>query len=821
MKNVYENSIYILKMNEIYNKSSTDFVDDSLSLGWCDSISIKKEEINLGNKEGLESVIDYFYKEKNTSKKENDITNNQMFFLFKDENVDTFFNNNNWNFQFVTFVYVKDKTPPKNTFNKKYSDYLKYENENLKIFDTLDNASFIAITRSLKYKEGLQNVLNLSFGISDNYCFTSVCLNNKYHEVNQVERLNLKINFSINDYSNFYRKEKLLFPQNFRHTNGYHLGNKDGYYSYSKVTVENIYDIYNDLKENIASISEFSISINSSITIDEEFLELKERVNTVSTIDNTNERKRALQQIKNSLSDIKDNLIYVLELKYNLLYLISNLNKMVHLKYCDYAYLSIFPSLNILKDNFGFLINNNVSKYELRNLYSYIRNAEKLIDLVSNSSYHTAHDTILKYEHNEICGKIVTFYNVYLNKLVKEISTNCNNEYRYSFLVVPQLCTHIVVKVINDENLKNNGTLNPGDRVLLVKIPVNDIYNIPDVLISLTHESGHFIGNEMRCRKSRFKYLNIILANIVLNSFFKGIINEQMNSEQIKGIHIIQELLYETTLSKCEFYEKKFENENKGNNDLLYYLANYDKYILKNIIKDINEEKNGILSKLGSYYEDIILANNNSQLVLNSIELIKDFKNKINLNSYYFINRTKKSLYFDMHSVLKIMRECYADLFAIKLLGIDCDNYLKELYNNHYKIGKIDINKSFYLRAALICEVLEWDTVKNQKNYNIITDINDIRGHLNNIKCINEKSNVEILRPFNLGGVWLNTVNYLKECRDLFEQESNNSMKNCYNLFKELNEVNFNENYLSHIMNIINREIDDFREHEESFYYYE
>ena len=166
---------------------------------------------------------------------------------------------------------------------------------------------------------------------------------------------------------------------------------------------------------------------------------------------------------------------------------------MVHLKYCDYAYLSIFPSLNILKDNFGFLINNNVSKYELRNLYSYIRNAEKLIDLVSNSSYHTAHDTILKYEHNEICGKIVTFYNVYLNKLVKEISTNCNNEYRYSFLVVPQLCTHIVVKVINDENLKNNGTLNPGDRVLLVKIPVNDIYNIPDVLISLTHESGHFI----------------------------------------------------------------------------------------------------------------------------------------------------------------------------------------------------------------------------------------------------------------------------------------------------------------------------------------
>ena len=247
MKNVYENSIYILKMNEIYNKSSTDFVDDSLSLGWCDSISIKKEEINLGNKEGLESVIDYFYKEKNTSKKENDITNNQMFFLFKDENVDTFFNNNNWNFQFVTFVYVKDKTPPKNTFNKKYSDYLKYENENLKIFDTLDNASFIAITRSLKYKEGLQNVLNLSFGISDNYCFTSVCLNNKYHEVNQVERLNLKINFSINDYSNFYRKEKLLFPQNFRHTNGYHLGNKDGYYSYSKVTVENIYDIYNGI----------------------------------------------------------------------------------------------------------------------------------------------------------------------------------------------------------------------------------------------------------------------------------------------------------------------------------------------------------------------------------------------------------------------------------------------------------------------------------------------------------------------------------------------------------------------------------------------
>ena len=151
MEATNKDSIYVLKMSEIYKKSKDNFFNTYLSLGWCDSISIKEADIDFKNGCGIKSIVNFFYKERIELKEEanknnsNNISNNQMFFLYKNDNCKAFFENDCWNFQFITFVYIKEKDEIKGSFEEKYARYLKLENENLKIFDTLDNASFIAI----------------------------------------------------------------------------------------------------------------------------------------------------------------------------------------------------------------------------------------------------------------------------------------------------------------------------------------------------------------------------------------------------------------------------------------------------------------------------------------------------------------------------------------------------------------------------------------------------------------------------------------------------------------------------------------------------
>lgn len=836
MEKTNKDSVYVLKMSEIYKKSKDNFSNTYLSLGWCDSISIKEADIDFKNGCGIKSIVNYFYKERIELKEEDNknnsdnISNNQMFFLFKNDNCKVFFENDCWNFRFITFVYIKEKDEIKGSFEEKYARYLKLENENLKIFDTLDNASFIAITKSLNYEEGLQKVLELSFGLDDNYCFTSVCLNKEYklkeirndedeiiNKKIEAEKLDLKINFSINHYIEFFEKEKDLFPQYFENKKGYHLGNKDAYYKYVNISIKNIYEIYEFIKQNLSNISEFTFFINSSIEIssdslgevNKKFIELKDNKQNDKSGNNyeLTSRLNGLSSIKDKISKIVDDSIYVSELKYNLLYIISNLEKMIYLDYCDYAFLSIYPSLNVFKDHFAFIMHSNVKRMELKDMYAYVRGAEELINLVSNSSYHTAHDTILKYEHNEICGKIVTFYNAYLNRIVYDITTN--DDFKYSFLVVPQLCTHISVNVINNEN-SNDDIMQPGNRVLLVKIPINDIYNIPDVLISLTHESGHFIGNQMRCRKERFDILNDILANIVVNRFFEGLIDDN-NQNQKETIEILQEYLYQSVLNKCEFYKKDFITKyGKTYENTMYYLANYEKYILINIIRDLYEKRDDILNQFIGRYEEIILRKKDEMLIVKQIEFMKKIKQKMYDNSLYFTSKSTNSLYFDMNKVLKVMRECFADLFAIKVLGINHDNYLKELFNNFYEIGKIDVDKSIYLRAALVCETLDWKIIKSNDFQVFIDEIENIRNIM--INDDNNK-NIEILRPFGMKKIFNKTISYLKQCNELFEK--NKFKANKYqDLFHKLKYEDSDEAYLSRVMNIINKKIDEFRKKE-------
>ena len=89
---------------------------------------------------------------------------------------------------------------------------------------------------------------------------------------------------------------------------------------------------------------------------------------------------------------------------------------------------------------------------------------------------------------------------------------------------------------------------------------------------------------------------------------------------------------------------------------------------------------------------------------------------------------------------------------------------------------------------------------------------------------------MKLLKPFFIKEIWLETVNYLKKCNELFE----NKLKRDGNKDKDLAKVqkkyielfnqlkykdSISDNYLSNVMDIINKEISDFRCNEIEFYH--
>ena len=102
--------MYEIKMNYFYDKRK--IIDENghfMSLGNFDDVVISRFDNEITK---LNSVIKKFYKNRINFNEEHPNILNQTFIIFKKVSneqkrlYDSFFENNEWNFQFITFTYV-------------------------------------------------------------------------------------------------------------------------------------------------------------------------------------------------------------------------------------------------------------------------------------------------------------------------------------------------------------------------------------------------------------------------------------------------------------------------------------------------------------------------------------------------------------------------------------------------------------------------------------------------------------------------------------------------------------------------------------------
>lgn len=814
--------MYEVEMNSFNSdhRCDNDF-GDNLALGLFDGISIKKFIIEEDYKKtGLMPIINQYYQNRFVFEGKNSALINQTFLIYKNyqdeeskNTIETFINNEKWNFQFITFVYVNNQSDEL-SFSQRYNEYLSLEDSNkICIFDTLDNCSFISIIKTENYQEGLDLLLKLGFSISNNYCYSLVSLNKKYVNCEE-EKINIKINMTIRNYQNFFELGKKIDNEFLPTSKGYNLGNTDAFVVYENITVDRLYRLFceNGLFNNKSKLlleATFSISTHITKRLSKEFNEF-----SPISINDLRWEKNKIDGFYEKMNNIKNSNSIGNEFLYHLYSLIGVLKKVINYNYNNLPFLSIYPSLEVFINELEKIKFDSVLALSLDAYYKYLNVAKSVVELVINSSYHTHHDAISNIENNEISGKIITFYNLFTYNLVQAFVLNGGDEYKYGFLVAPQLLKKTEVNVLNNSN-------EPKNRLLIVHIPINQIYNICNVLISLVHECGHFIGDKTRAREYRLTKINEIIVSCCSEVVF----NNPTPFKNIEGGKIYMYIKY--------YFESKIAKDLQtileGTASDAKYLAIYNNSVRDKLLIRLSSQKDIYIKELRDLYAQTIsnknhnsnYDSNNAEQYLELMENVDAFEKHLSSNYDLLISDSDFTLNVITYTVFTMLRECFADLFAIVICDLDFNEYLHAFIYSNYGIEKEKYSKQICTRAALVYTVVGWnlEEVEVEDDYEHLSKIIDKHKRALSGERV-DNTDLFIVRPFHIQIVWDNVIDYLKECHKELVKVIGNDQKGILKDIKEmygqlatlLNDGDSSCYYnIDEVMNLINNQIYKFK----------
>lgn len=220
-----------------------------------------------------------------------------------------------------------------------------------------------------------------------------------------------------------------------------------------------------------------------------------------------------------------------------------------------------------------------------------------------------------------------------------------NSNPEFTFCLTPSIRENVVVKGLFMEDNKIN------DRLLLVDIPIENVYKPDIMLFSLCHEASHYTGELVRLREERLNYIYKTYAIYLLDSILYGV-----DSELLKKYPVSSDI------------EKMFHsnvNNIVKRTKLPYYSEN-----VNNILKEATQ--NILLELLYSLRDMFHYYINKDNIAEESREVISIF-NRIKNN---ITNMTFNNSYVEkIECILEMFSESYADLFAILFLDIDKEKY--------------------------------------------------------------------------------------------------------------------------------------------------
>ncbi|WP_279006798.1 hypothetical protein [Thomasclavelia cocleata] len=625
---------------------SNDCID--IVLGQFDFISLKEETYETFDKLFFnENIMGNYIKQS---------------FLIYSTNNDQFIKNNkdNYAYRLVTLAYYNDSyylKPPMNLSNQLFES----DDVNYKVYNTLNNAAFVIVLFANDYSRAIKTLydfakINTKYS---NFYYTILSIN-EFEVSKSNEEVTAQINLSIYDYSKI--KNLIHDIINELKPVKYHItpliGNKDLQIYIEKINIHKLLKIYNEYlkittNDETKKATIYNVCTNILHELDsedkiDEFFEIKEAKELdKDAYISLNYVHRKIAKIDEKRADLKSFINYLNHLKYN--------------SFLKPLCLSIYPSLYEI-------VNRNDLGESLISLYC--DEIYNITNIIMDTSLHTYHDPAIKPIQYFIPEKILNFYTCYLYCLKNELITIDGDGYKFDFLIKPVNEKHIKAISMQKET-------KPTNRIILIKLPIHQIFELDLVIFQLTHELAHFVGNSTRKREERLELFNTFFVDYIMDFLITDL---NLTDEQNKKIFKYITDIVGRIISKVPILE----------------INNYYLYNFRGICYDVTQYIQNNFDNINHYL--LLLINEKESLDLFNRKLVSLFS---------YANDT--FLVYGFEEIEYLCRECYADLVAINLLDCDFENYVSYFYrscelNENYVLEDLDV-----VRISLVASIVYKD----------------------------------------------------------------------------------------------------------------
>ncbi len=319
-----------------------------------------------------------------------------------------------------------------------------------------------------------------------------------------------------------------------------------------------------------------------------------------------------------------------------------------------------------------------------------------------NSAMHSERQFIQATAFNaiiyDIPSKIMAFYVAMINKLQSIL--HMENDKRYTFFLTPSFSNQISVKIFSYAK-----EVLPHDRLLLVTINEESLFNPYAVIRRMAHEIAHFEGDILRDRKKRKDMLKETLVYTALSKIlYKTFIEDDLYISL--GKEICKLLDYNIKLNSDKFnYSNDLYDMGEyiylgfeGNKSIEETLEKHVEQVIKKSSKDndlhtyLSKIADNYLSNNALVFTDSLTELSSTQLKILTNLIMKDVKIAIeylNVEQEIAIARGEidtsiisetnhfKNILGDYADILiSIYSESFADIHMILLTGISYPKYI-------------------------------------------------------------------------------------------------------------------------------------------------
>ncbi len=369
----------------------------------------------------------------------------------------------------------------------------------------------------------------------------------------------------------------------------------------------------------------------------------------------------------------------------------------------------------------------------------------------------------------DVPSKLLAYYTAFIQKLV--CTLNDTEKYDYKFLLCPDL--YLSIEVVPLFGYKKE-----DDQLLKARIPIKKLFDPEALLMELSHEVAHFVGDKIRHRKERVKILADILSIILSDRIIRPIkfADSDNNTEStISEFNILKTFILEedsdkpledilsstwknipTYISKklCEGFDTKSKS--------LLFLENLKKYFMIKTLEvfDNNSLIDGEEKNVIDHIFEIMI---DDDVRLEEVENVFLFSKILERHINACIIPEYKTI---IEFACSLLSESFSDLIMLYITK-DPAAYLKNIYEFEKAESFLhnDINYNSW-DEPFICE-MKWERVLSvlaslgYKLSDIETSDDEFSDFINALKKYADKNNKFRAVPYHV--IDTNTQ-YLKMC---------------------------------------------------------